>query len=427
MELKRVVVTGLGAITPLGLDIETTWAKALKGESGAGPITHFDTTLFKTKFACEVKGFDPADHVTDRNDRRELKDFKRTDLFTQYALASAKQAIEDARLLDEGIDRNEVGVIFGSGIGGLHTFEEQAGDYAKHEDRGPMYSPFFIPTMIPDMAAGQISIKYGLRGPNYGVSAACATSTNALIDAFNLVRLGKANAIVTGGSEAPIFPAGVGGFNSMKAISQRNDDPEGASRPFSASRDGFVMGEGSVCLVFEEMEHALARGAKIYGEVIGGGMSADAYHITASHPEGLGATLVMRRAIDDAGIKPEDVDYINTHGTSTPVGDISEVQAVKEVFGEHAYKLNMSSTKSMTGHMLGATGAMEAVFCILACRDDIVPPTINHAEGDDDEHIDYNMNFTFNKAQKRTVNIALSNTFGFGGHNASIIVKKFRK
>ncbi len=427
MKLKRVVVTGLGAITPLGLDIETTWAKALKGESGAGPITHFDTTLFKTKFACEVKGFDPADHVTDRNDRRELKDFKRTDLFTQYALASAKQAIEDARLLDEGIDRNEVGVIFGSGIGGLHTFEEQAGDYAKHEDRGPMYSPFFIPTMIPDMAAGQISIKYGLRGPNYGVSAACATSTNALIDAFNLVRLGKANAIVTGGSEAPIFPAGVGGFNSMKAISQRNDDPEGASRPFSASRDGFVMGEGSVCLVFEEMEHALARGAKIYGEVIGGGMSADAYHITASHPEGLGATLVMRRAIDDAGIKPEDVDYINTHGTSTPVGDISEVQAVKEVFGEHAYKLNMSSTKSMTGHMLGATGAMEAVFCILACRDDIVPPTINHAEGDDDEHIDYNMNFTFNKAQKRTVNIALSNTFGFGGHNASIIVKKFRK
>ena len=427
MELKRVVVTGMGAITPLGLDIETTWAKALKGESGAGPITHFDTTLFKTKFACEVKGFDPADHVTDPNDRRELKDFKRTDLFTQYALASAKQAVEDARLLDEGIDRNEVGVIFGSGIGGLHTFEEQAGDYARNEDRGPMYSPFFIPTMIADMAAGQISIKYGFRGPNYGVVAACATSTNALIDAFNWVRLGKANAIVTGGSEAPIFPAGVGGFNSMKAISQRNDDPQGASRPFSASRDGFVMGEGSVCLVFEELEHALARGAKIYGEVIGGGMSADAYHITASHPEGLGATLVMRRAIADAGISPDDVDYINTHGTSTPVGDLSEVQAVKEVFGQHAYDLNISSTKSMTGHMLGATGAMEAAFCILACRDDIVPPTINHADDDKDEHIDYNLNFTFNEAQKRTVNIALSNTFGFGGHNASIIVKKFQK
>ena len=427
MELKRVVVTGMGAITPLGLDIETTWAKALKGESGAGPITHFDTTLFKTKFACEVKGFDPADHVTDPNDRRELKDFKRTDLFTQYALASAKQAVEDARLLDEGINRNEVGVIFGSGIGGLHTFEEQAGDYARNEDRGPMYSPFFIPTMIADMAAGQISIKYGFRGPNYGVVAACATSTNALIDAFNWVRLGKANAIVTGGSEAPIFPAGVGGFNSMKAISQRNDDPQGASRPFSASRDGFVMGEGSVCLVFEELEHALARGAKIYGEVIGGGMSADAYHITASHPEGLGATLVMRRAIADAGISPDDVDYINTHGTSTPVGDLSEVQAVKEVFGQHAFDLNISSTKSMTGHMLGATGAMEAAFCILACRDDIVPPTINHADDDKDEHIDYNLNFTFNEAQKRTVNIALSNTFGFGGHNASIIVKKFQK
>ena len=405
MELKRVVVTGLGAITPLGLDVETTWDNALKGVSGAGPITHFDTTLFKTKFACEIKGFDPLNYVNDPNDRREVKDFKRNDLYTQYALACAKQAVEDANLLAEGIDRDEVGVIFASGIGGLHTFEDQAGDYARHEDRGPMYSPFFIPTMIADIAAGQISIKYGFRGPNFGVVSACATSTNALIDAFNYVRLGKAKAIVTGGSEAPLFPAGVGGFNAMKAISLRNDDPEGASRP----------------------EHALARGAKIYGEVIGGGMSADAYHITASHPEGLGAKLVMQRAIEDAGIKPEDVDYVNAHGTSTPVGDLSEAQAVKDVFGEHAYKLNVSSTKSMTGHMLGATGAMEAVFCLLACRDDVIPPTINHADGDEDENIDYKMNFTFNKAQKRTVNIALSNTFGFGGHNASIIVKKFQK
>jgi len=427
MELKRVVVTGLGAITPLGLDVETTWKNALNGVSGAGPITHFDTTLFKTKFACEVKGFEPTNYVSDPADRRELKDFKRNDLYTQYALAAARQAVEDSHLLDEGIDRNNVGVIFASGIGGLHTFEEQAGDYAKHEDRGPMYSPFFIPTMIADIAAGQISIKYGLRGPNFGVVSACATSTNALIDAFNYVRLGKATAIVTGGSEAPIFPAGVGGFNSMKAISVRNDDPEGASRPFSASRDGFVMGEGAVCLIFEELEHALARGAKIYGEVIGGGMSADAFHITASHPEGLGAKLVMQRALEDAGITAQDVDYVNAHGTSTPVGDLSEVQAIRDVFGEHAFELNVSSTKSMTGHMLGATGAMEAVFCLLACRDDVVPPTINHAEDDKDEKIDYNMNFTFNKAQKRTVNVALSNTFGFGGHNASIIVKKYQQ
>jgi len=427
MELKRVVVTGLGAITPIGLDVETTWKNALEGVSGAGPITHFDASLFKTKFACEVKGFDPANYLLNPDDRRELKDVKRTDLYTQYALAAAKQAVDDAHLLDEGINRDEVGVIFSSGIGGLHTFEEQAGEYAVNKDRGPMYSPFFIPTMIADIAAGHISIKYGFRGPNYGVVSACATSTNGMIDAFNYIRLGKANAIVTGGSEAPIFPSGVGGFNSMKAISLRNDDPEGASRPFSGSRDGFVMGEGAVCLIFEELEHALARGAKIYGEVIGGGMSADAHHITASHPEGLGAKLVMQRALEDAGIKPEDVDYVNAHGTSTPVGDLSETQAIKQVFGEHAYQLNVSSTKSMTGHMLGATGAMEALFCLLACRDDIVPPTINHADDDQDEKIDYNMNFTFNKAQKRTVNVALSNTFGFGGHNASIIVKKYSK
>ena len=427
MELKRVVVTGLGAITPIGLDVETTWKNALDGVSGAGPITHFDSSLFKTHFACEVKGFDPANYLDNAEDRRELKDFKRNDLYTQYAMAAAKQAVDDAHLLDEGIDRNEIGVIFASGIGGLHTFEDQAGYYAKHEAEGPKYSPFFIPTMIADIAAGQISIKYGFRGPNYGIVSACATSTNALIDAFNLVRMGKATAIVTGGSEAPIFPAGVGGFNAMKAISTRNDEPEKASRPFSASRDGFVMGEGGVCLIFEELEHALARGAKIYGEVIGGGMSADAYHITASHPEGLGAKLVMERAIEDAGIKPEDVDYVNVHGTSTPVGDVSEAQALAQVFGQHAYQMNISSTKSMTGHMLGATGAMEALFCIKACQEDIVPPTINHADDDNDENIDYNMNFTFGKAQKRVVNVALSNTFGFGGHNASIIVKKYTR
>jgi 3-oxoacyl-[acyl-carrier-protein] synthase II len=419
------VVTGLGAITPIGNDVKSTWQHAIDGVSGAGPITHFDATLFKTKFACEVKDFDPVKYLLNPDDRKELKEFKKTDLYTQYALASAKEALEDSKLLDGDTDRNEVGVIFASGIGGLHTFEDQAGYYALHEADGPRYSPFFIPTMIADIAAGHISMKYGLRGPNYGVVSACATSTNAMIDAFNYIRLGKAVAIVTGGSEAPIFPAGVGGFNSMHAISTRNDDPQGASRPFSASRDGFVMGEGGVCLIFEELEHALARGAKIYGEVIGGGMSADAYHITASHPEGLGATLVMQRALDDAGIRADEVDYVNVHGTSTPVGDLSEAKAIKDVFGDHAYKMNISSTKSMTGHMLGATGAMEALFCILACVNDIVPPTINHADGDDDENLDYRMNFTFNKAQKRTVNIALSNTFGFGGHNASIIVKKY--
>ena len=425
MELKRVVVTGLGAITPIGNDVKSTWQHAIDGVSGAGPITHFDATLFKTKFACEVKDFDPAKYLLNPDDRKELKEFKKTDLYSQYALASAKEALEDSKLLDGDTDRNEVGVIFASGIGGLHTFEDQAGYYALHEADGPRYSPFFIPTMIADIAAGHISMKYGLRGPNYGVVSACATSTNAMIDAFNYIRLGKAVAIVTGGSEAPIFPAGVGGFNSMHAISTRNDDPQGASRPFSASRDGFVMGEGGVCLIFEELEHALARGAKIYGEVIGGGMSADAYHITASHPEGLGATLVMQRALDDAGIRADEVDYVNVHGTSTPVGDLSEAKAIKDVFGDHAYEMNISSTKSMTGHMLGATGAMEALFCVLACVNDIVPPTINHADGDDDENLDYRMNFTFNKAQKRTVNIALSNTFGFGGHNASIIVKKY--
>ena len=419
MELKRVVVTGLGAITPLGNDVETTWKNAIDGVSGAGPITHFDASLFKTQFACEVKDFNVEDYM----DRR---DARRMDLYCHYAMASAEQALKDSKLLDdENEDRNEIGVIYGSGIGGLHTFENEAGYYAKNEEKGPKYNPFFIPMMIADIAAGHISIKWGLRGPNYGVVSACATSTNALIDAFNYVRLGKATAIITGGSEAAIFPAGVGGFNSMKAISTRNDDPATASRPFSGSRDGFVMGEGGVTLVFEELEHALARGAKIYAEVIGGGMSADAYHITASHPEGLGASLVMKRALEDAGITANDVDYINVHGTSTPVGDLSEAQAIIEVFGKHAYELNISSTKSMTGHMLGATGAMEALFCVKACQDGIVPPTINHVDGDNDENIDYNLNFTFNKAQRREVNVALSNTFGFGGHNASIIIKKY--
>ena len=419
MELKRVVVTGLGAITPLGNDVESTWKNAIDGVSGAGPITHFDASLFKTQFACEVKDFN-VDEYLDRRDARRM------DLYCHYAMASATQALADSKLLDdEKVDRNEIGVIYGSGIGGLHTFENEAGYYAKNEDKGPKYNPFFIPMMIADIAAGHISIKWGLRGPNYGVVSACATSTNALIDAFNYIRLGKATAIVTGGSEAAIYPAGVGGFNAMKAISTRNDSPATASRPFSASRDGFVMGEGGVTLIFEELEHALARGAKIYGEVIGGGMSADAYHITASHPEGLGASLVMKRALEDAGITAADVDYINVHGTSTPVGDLSEAQAIIEVFGKHAYDLNISSTKSMTGHMLGATGAIEAMFCILACQDGIVPPTINHEDGDNDENIDYNLNFTFNKAQRRKVNIALSNTFGFGGHNASIIVKKY--
>ena len=420
MELKRVVITGLGAITPLGNDVATTWANALKGVSGAGPITHFDASLFKTQFACEVKGYNSADHF----DRKELRKY---DLYAQYGVVAAKEAIKDSGLEEyAGLDRDNVGVIIAAGIGGLHTFEEEAGYYAMHQEQGPKYNPFFIPKMIADMAAGHVSMIYGYRGPNYATVSACASSTNALIDAFNYIRLGKAVAIVTGGAEAAIYPAGVGGFNSMHALSTRNDDPQHASRPFSGSRDGFVIGEGSACLVFEELEHALARGAHIYAEVAGGGMSADAYHLTASHPEGLGAKLVMQRTLEDAGMKPEDLDYINVHGTSTPVGDLSEVKAIKEVFGEHAYKLNISSTKSMTGHLLGAAGALEALFCVKAVTDDIIPPTINHVEGDNDPEIDYNLNFTFGEAQKRTVNAALSNTFGFGGHNASVIVKHFR-
>ena len=421
MELKRVVVTGLGAITPLGNDVDTTWAAAVEGKSGAGPITHFDASKFKTQFACEVKGYNPNDHF-DRKKARQL------DLYAQYALVAARQAVADSGLDSaENLDRNRVGVIVAAGIGGLHTFEEEAGYYAKNEERGPMYNPFFIPKMIADIASGHVSMEYHFHGPNYGVVSACASSNNAIIDAFNLIRLGKADAIVTGGAEAAIFPAGVGGFNSMHALSTRNDSPETASRPFSASRDGFVIGEGSVVLILEELEHAKARGAKIYAEVAGGGMSADAHHITATHPEGLGAILSMNNALEDAGMKPEDIDYINVHGTSTPVGDISEVKAIVEVFGDQAHKLNISSTKSMTGHLLGATGAMEAMFSILAIKDGIVPPTINHEEGDEDENIDYSLNFTFNKAQKREVRAALSNSFGFGGHNATVILKRYEE
>ena len=420
MELKRVVVTGLGAVTPLGNDVETTWGNVVKGVSGAGPITHFDASQFKTQFACEVKNFDPSEYI-DRKEARKM------DLYCQYALAAAKQAIADTGMDLEKVDKNEIGVVLGVGIGGIHTFEEEAGNYAVNgATLGPKYGPFFIPKMIADIASGHISIEYGFHGPNYTTTSACASSTNAIADAFNLIRLGKANAVVTGGAEAAIWPAGVGGFNAMKALSTRNDEPEKASRPFSASRDGFVMGEGSVVLVLEELEHALARGAKIYAEVAGCGMSADAFHITATHPEGLGAKLVMERALKDAGMKPEDIDYINTHGTSTHVGDISEVKAIKELFGEAAYKLNISSTKSMTGHLLGAAGAIEAMISVLSVLNDIVPPTINHADDDQDEEIDYTLNFTFNKAQKREVRAALSNTFGFGGHNACAIFKKYK-
>ena len=422
MELKRVVVTGLGALSPIGNDVATTWDNAKKGVSGAGPITHFDASKFKTQFACEVKDFDPNQHF-DRKKQRQL------DLYAQYAIVAARQAVEDAGLENEGaVDKNRVGVIVAAGIGGLHTFEEEAGYFALHgEEMGPKYNPFFIPKMIADIASGHISMEYGYHGPNFGTVSACASSNNAIIDAFNLIRLGKADAIVTGGAEAAIFPAGVGGFNSMHALSTRNDSPETASRPFSKSRDGFVMGEGAAVLVLEELEHALARGAKIYAEVAGGGLSADAYHLTATHPEGLGAILAMTNALEDAQMKPEDIDYINVHGTSTPVGDISEVKAIIEVFGEHAYKLNISSTKSMNGHLLGATGALEAMFSIKSVQEDIVPPTINHDPEDLDENIDYNLNFTFDKAQNRPVRAALSNSFGFGGHNATVIFKKFEK
>ena len=418
MELKRVVVTGLGALTPIGNNTAETWESLQKGVSGAGPITQFDASKFKTQFACEVKGFDPLQYF----DRKEVRKYDR---YAQLSLVAATEAVTDSAMDLEKEDLNQIGVIFAAGIGGIRSFEDEVRDY--DAERGPRFNPFFIPKIIADIAAGHISMKYGFRGPNFATVSACASSTNAIADAFNYIRLGKANAIVAGGAEAAIAIVGVGGFNAMNALSTRNDSPQTASRPFSQSRDGFVIGEGAACLILEELEHALARGAKIYAEVAGAGLSADAHHLTASHPEGLGAKLVMRNTLEDAEMKPEDIDYINVHGTSTPVGDISEVKAIKDVFGEHAYKLNISSTKSMTGHLLGAAGALEAATAVLAVRDDIVPPTINHAEGDDDPEIDYKLNFTFNKAQKRVVRAALSNTFGFGGHNASVIVKKFEK
>lgn len=418
MELKRVVVTGLGAVTPLGNTPEETWENMVKGVSGAAPITLFDATNFKTQFDCEVKNWNPNEWI-DRKDARKM------DRYAQLAMASAVQGVKDSGLDLDQVDKNRVGVIYGVGIGGIKTFEEEASYYALNKEKGPRFSPFFIPKMIADIAAGQISIHFGFHGPNFTTTSACASSTNALADAFNLLRLGKADVIVAGGAEAAICECGVGGFNAMKALSTRNDDPTHASRPFSASRDGFVMGEGAGCLILEELEHAKARGARIYAEMVGEGESADAYHLTASHPEGLGAKLVMEAALADAQMQPEDIDYINVHGTSTHVGDISEAKAIKEVFGEHAYKLNISSTKSMTGHLLGAAGAVEALACVKAVSEDIVPPTINHDEEDKDPEIDYALNYTFNQAQKRTVRAALSNTFGFGGHNACVIFKKY--
>ena len=418
MELKRVVVTGLGAVTPVGNTPEETWKNLINGVSGAGPITNFDSTLFKTQFACEVKNLDVTEYI-DRKEARKM------DRYAQFAMISAMQAVADSGMDLEKVDKNRIGVIYGVGIGGIKTFEEEVSYYSTHIEAGPKFNPFFIPKMIADIASGLISIHFGFHGPNFTTTSACASSSNALADAFNFIRLGKADVIVSGGAEAAVCAVGVGGFNAMKALSTRNDDPQGASRPFSASRDGFVMAEGSGCLILEELEHAKARGAKIYAEMVGEGLSADAYHITASHPEGLGAKLVMENALKDAGMSPEDIDYINVHGTSTHVGDISEAKAIKEVFGDAAYKLNISSTKSMTGHLLGAAGAVEAMVAVLAVKNDIVPPTINHADDDRDEEIDYNLNFTFNKAQKRLVRAALSNTFGFGGHNACVVFKKY--
>ncbi len=415
MELKRVVVTGLGALTPLGNDVSSYWNALINGVSGAAPITHFDASKFKTQFACEVKGFDPHNYM----DRKEAR---KVDPFVQYALASTDEAVKDAGLEFDKLDRNRIGVIWGAGIGGLTTFTEEVANYVKG-DGTPRFNPFFIPKMLIDIAPGHISMRYGLHGPNFSAVSACASATNAMIDAFNYIRLGKADIIITGGSEATVNEAGIGGFNAMHALSTRNDDPKTASRPFDKDRDGFVSGEGSGAIILESLEHALARGAKIYAEVAGGGMSADAHHITASHPEGLGAKLAMTMAVADAGLEYTDIDYINLHGTSTPVGDLSEPKAIIGLFGDHAYKMNLSSTKSMTGHLLGAAGAVEAMASILSVKHDIVPPTINHFT--DDPEIDNNLNFTFNKAQKREVNAALSNTFGFGGHNASIIVKKY--
>ncbi len=415
MQLKRVVVTGIGAITPLGRTLDEYWEGLINGVSGADFIKQFDCSKFKTRFACEVKDFEPTAYL-------DKKEARKIDRFTQFALIVSDQAVQDAGISKENVDVDRVGVIFASGIGGLITFQEEVSAYATG-DGTPRFNPFFIPKMILDIAAGQISMRHGFRGPNYAVVSACASSTNAIIDAYDTIRLGKADIVLTGGSEAVVSAAGLGGFNAMKALSERNDDPKTASRPFDKDRDGFVMGEGAGMLILESLEHALARGAKIYCEIAGGGATADAHHITAPHPEGLGANNVMKAALKDAGLTPSDIDYINVHGTSTPLGDIAETKAILNVFGEHAYNLNISSTKSMTGHCLGAAGALEAIACVMSVVHDMVPPTINHFT--DDPGLDPNLNFTFNKAQKRTVRAALSNTFGFGGHNASVIVKKY--
>ncbi len=415
MELKRVVVTGMGALTPLGNSVADYWNGLINGVSGADMITQFDASRFRTKFACEVKNFDPVRFL-------DKKEARKIDRFTQFALVASDQAMKDAGLDETNINPDRCGVVFASGIGGLITFQNEVTEFAKG-DGTPRFNPFFIPKMILDIAAGQISMRHNLRGPNFAVVSACASSTNALIEAHNLLRLGKADIILTGGSEAVISEAGVGGFNAMKAMSERNNEPKTASRPYDKDRDGFVMGEAAGVLVLEELSHAKRRGARIYCEVVGGGATADAHHITAPHPDGLGAKNVMLAALDDAGMKAEEIDYINTHGTSTPLGDIAETKAILHVFGEHAYKLNISATKSMTGHCLGAAGVIEAIACIQSVVHNIVPPTINHFT--DDPDLDPKLNFTFNKAEKRTVNAALSNTFGFGGHNACVIVKKF--
>ncbi len=415
MQTKRVVVTGMGAITPLGNSLNDYWNSLIQGVSGAAPITLFDASKFKTRFACEVKNFNYENYF-------EKKEGRKLDRFSHFAIASCDEAVKDAAIIPEQLNVDRIGVIWGSGIGGLKTFQDECQAYFAG-DGTPRFNPFFIPKMISDIASGHISIRYGFRGPNFTTVSACASSTNAIIDAFNYIRLGKADVIITGGSEATVYEAGVGGFNALQALSTRNDSPETASRPFDKERDGFVLGEGGACLVLEELQHALKRGAKIYAEVVGGGLSADAHHMTAPHPEGLGALNVMKYALDDANLKPENIDYINVHGTSTPLGDIAETKAIIKCFGEHAYKLNISSTKSMTGHLLGAAGAVEAIACVMAVKNDIVPPTINHFT--DDPDIDPKLNLTFNTAQKRTIRAALSNTFGFGGHNASIIVKKY--
>ena len=415
MQLKRVVVTGLGALTPIGNTVSEYWNNLLAGKSGAAPIKQFDASLFKTQFACEVKGFDVEQFI-------DKKEARKMDQFTQYAMVSVMEAVDHSGLIESNPNLDRIGVVWGSGVGGLKTFQDESKAFFEG-DGTPRFNPFFIPKMIADIAAGQISIKYGFRGPNYVTVSACASSNNAIIDAFNLIRLGKADAIITGGSEAAVNEMGMGGFNALKALSTRNDDPETASRPFDLDRDGFVLGEGAGALILEEYEHAIKRGATIYAEVVGGGMSGDAYHMTAPHPEGIGARNTMIAALEDAEIGPDQIDYINVHGTSTPLGDIAEVKAIQAVFGEHAYDLNISSTKSMTGHLLGAAGAIEAIACVLAVKNDIVPPTINHFT--DDPEIDPKLNFTFNAPQKRTVNYAISNTFGFGGHNTSVVVKKF--